>query len=116
MPDKIKQNLLDIEEASEKIIQFTHNISGADKFYDEAMIFDAVMMNIIVIGEAVSRMPDDFIEEFDFIDWPKIKGLRNIIAHCYFGIDAEEIWQIVQTEIPALKRDIKKIISERWNE
>lgn len=116
MPDKIRQNLLDIKEASEKIIQFTGNISGADKFYNEVMIFDAVMMNIIVIGEAVSRIPDDFIENYNFVDWPKIKGLRNIIAHDYFGIDAEEIWQIVRIKIPALKGDIEKIIKERWNE
>jgi hypothetical protein len=42
-------------------------------------------MNFVVVGEAVSRLTDDFISKNNHIDWAKIKGLRNIIAHDYFG-------------------------------
>ncbi len=110
MYDKNKQNILDIQEAIEKILSFTNNISNHEEFYQNQMVFDAVLMNFIVIGEAVSRLADDFISKNNHIDWGKIKGLRNIIAHDYFGIDVEEIWQIVENTIPEFNNQINKIL------
>jgi uncharacterized protein with HEPN domain len=49
------------------------------------------------VSEAMIR------ETHDQIDWFKMKGFRNIIAHNYFGIDAEEVWQIIQNKLPKLK-------------
>ncbi len=73
------------------------------------IVFDAVMMNFIVIGEAVSRLTEGFTNDNSHIDWNKIKGLRNIIAHDYFGIDAEEIWQIINNVMPEFEKQIRKI-------
>jgi uncharacterized protein with HEPN domain len=42
-------------------------------------------------------------------DWHKAKGFRNIIAHNYFGIDAEEVWQIIHTSLKVLKAVILKL-------
>ena len=53
-------------------------------------------MNFIVIGEMTSKLSETFIQDTsELIDWYKIKGFRNILAHNYFGVDAEEVWQIV---------------------
>ena len=41
-----------------------------------------------------------------------VKGLRNIVAHNYFGIDAEEIWQIVQTHLRKLNDEVSTILDE----
>ncbi len=46
------------------------------------------------------------------IEWIKIKGFRNIVAHDYFGIDAEEVWQIIRNKIPALKNDCQQLLDE----
>ena len=43
--------------------------------------------------------------------WSKVKDFRNIIAHNYFGIDAEEVWQIIKNDLPKLKDDINKILN-----
>ena len=67
-------------------------------------------MNFVVVGEAVSRLTDDFISKNNHIDWAKIKGLRNIIAHDYFGIDAEEIWQVVKNTISGFGKQIKEVL------
>lgn len=111
MYDKNKQNILDMKEAIEKIFSFTNNISNHEEFDQNQIVFDAVMMNIVVIGEAVSRLTDDFISKNNHIDWIKIKGLRNIIAHDYVGIDVEEIWQIVKNTIPEFNNQINEILS-----
>ena len=68
------------------------------------------MMNFVIIGEMVVKLSDDFKAQFSEIEWHKIKGLRNIAAHDYFGIDAEEVWQIIQKYLPDLKGFIQKHI------
>lgn len=112
MSDRNLQNIFDIVEAAEKIKNYTAGINNADQFFSQSLVFDAVMMNFVVIGESVSRLSDDFINSHPAINWYKIKGLRNIIAHDYFGIDAEEIWQIILNDIPLLLKDVKGIIDE----
>ncbi|MCF6246257.1 MAG: DUF86 domain-containing protein [Desulfobacula sp.] len=70
------------------------------------------MMNFIIIGEMVARLTEEFIEQNKHVDWFKIRGFRNIVAHNYLGIDAEEVWQIISTHLPNLKEEIKKILCD----
>ncbi len=69
-------------------------------------------MNFIIIGEMVSRLSDTLIEENKQVDWFKIRGFRNIVAHNYFGVDAEEVWQIIRNHIPGLQKNIRKILKK----
>lgn len=107
---KDRLSLDGILDAAEKIIDFSRPFSNADDFFADQKSFDAVCMNFIVIGEMVDRISDDFKLTYGEIDWKKIKGLRNIIAHDYFGVDAEEIWSIIKRHIPALIESIRKIV------
>jgi len=59
------------------------------------------------------KLSDDFRQSTESrIDWFKIRGLRNIIAHNYFGIDAEEIWQIIQDSLIRLDSEIRIILEK----
>jgi uncharacterized protein with HEPN domain len=99
-----------IIEASDRIIEYTSGIKSADDFNNDYRNFDATMMNFVVIGEMVVKLSDDFKKKHDKIEWIKIKGFRNIVAHDYFGIDAEEVWQIIKNKIPTLKADIQGLL------
>jgi len=110
MFEKDRLAILSIIEAIQKIHDYTYESSNADEFYESQRDFDAAMMNFIIIGEMASRLSDDFIEQNNHIDWFKIRGFRNIIAHNYFGIDAEEVWQIIQNHTPRLLRDLENIL------
>jgi uncharacterized protein with HEPN domain len=68
------------------------------------------MMNFVVIGEMADKLSEDFKKKQDKVEWIKIKGFRNIVAHDYFGIDAEEVWQIIKNKIPKLKADIQGLL------
>ena len=107
---KDKNNLLGILESVEKIKIFTAEFNNPSDFFNDIAKFDAVLMNFIVIGEMVDRVSLEFKENNQQIDWFKIKGFRNIIAHDYFGVDAEEVWQISKNDIPKLEIDIKKLL------
>ena len=112
MSEKDKLNILAILEAIEKIAKYSAGYKNADEFYKNERDFDAAMMNFIIIGEMVSRLSDKFIAENSQIDWFKIRGFRNIVAHDYFGIDAEEVWQIIKTHLPKLEIDLQAILKK----
>jgi uncharacterized protein with HEPN domain len=113
MPDRERLNLLSILESTQKILEYTKGYSTVEEFAGNQRDFDAVMMNFVVIGEMVNRLTDQFVDKNPQIDWFKIRGFRNIVAHNYFGIDAEEVWQIIQNHIPILQKEIEKILQEK---
>ena len=109
MSEKDSHNLDSILEAINKIYSYTKIYTDPDTFYNDDKTFDAVMMNFIVIGEMVLRMSEKFKEANPQIEWNRIKGFRNLVAHDYFGIDAEEVWQIITNDLPNLKLEISMI-------
>lgn len=46
------------------------------------------------------------------IDWFQIKAFRNILAHNYFGIDADEVWQIIHHNLPDLQTKLKELTEQ----
>jgi uncharacterized protein with HEPN domain len=99
-----------ILEAIDRIIEYTTGIKSADDFNNDYRNFDATMMNFVVIGEMIDKLSDEFKKNHPEVEWIKIKGFRNIVAHDYFGIDAEEVWQIIKTKIPTLQSDIRLLL------
>lgn len=110
MSNNIKFDLLSLVEAIHKIELYSQDFSNADNFYHDQKSFDASMMQFVVIGEVISRLDETFKRENSNVPWQKIKDFRNIIAHDYFGIDADEIWDIIQNKILPLKSDIEELI------
>lgn len=103
MPERNKFQLMAILEAIEKIERFTSDLSNWQELKNDEETFDACLMNFVIIGESVLRLDIDFIEKNNQIEWHKIRGFRNLIAHDYFGIDVEEVWDIIKNKIPELK-------------
>ena len=112
MSEKDEGNLRASKEASEKILLFTKSKKSADELYDDVIVFDAVLMNFIVIGEAVSRLSSDLLIKYNELPWSEIKGFRNIVAHNYFGVDAEEVWQIIQNDLPSFQNYVNSILED----
>lgn len=110
MSEKDKANLLAILDSCDKIEVFIDEVWDADSFYADTRTFDAVLMNFVVIGEAVARLSSDIKSAHATITWQQIKQFRNIVAHNYFGDDAEEVWQIVERDLPDLKSKISSMV------
>ena len=108
----IQFNLQSLLDAIEKIDTYSHTFSDADDFYHDSKSFDATMMQFVVIGEIVAKLDDDYKQTHDTIPWQKVKDFRNIIAHDYFGIDADEIWSIIQNHLLPLRDNIKVLLEK----
>ena len=109
MSNNIIFNLNALVESIEKIELYSRDFEDADAFYHDQKSFDASMMQFVVIGEIISRLDENFKMSHAEIPWQKIKDFRNIIAHDYFGIDADEIWDIINNKLLPLKNDIKRL-------
>lgn len=88
------------------------NISSTDDYYSSPTGMQLLAANctlIKAIGEGINRlMPDYLSTNFPAIPWIDIIGMRNRIAHGYFGLDAEIVLDEIQTDIPLLKKAIIK--------
>jgi uncharacterized protein with HEPN domain len=104
-------NLLlnDIIESGEKILHYVQGLSY-DQFLNDDKTIDAVIRNFEIIGEAANRLPDDFKESHQEIDWYRIRGFRNRIVHHYFGVDYDILWQIKETFLPEMLLEIKRLV------
>ena len=78
------------------------------KFKMTYIVVDAVVRNFEIIGEASKKIPTDIQEKYPEIPWRKMYGLRNLIAHEYFGIDYEMIWEIAKNNLPKNRMDLQK--------
>jgi uncharacterized protein with HEPN domain len=100
-------------DAIDRIREYTGDFSTADEFNEDYRSFDATMMNFVIIGEMVDKLSENFKTKHKSIEWLKIKDFRNIVAHDYFGIDAEEVWQIIKNNLPELQVNILKILERQ---
>ena len=83
---------------------------NVEDFIMNRILHDAIVMNLLAIGELTTHMSDDFkASSRDRIDWRSLKQLRNIIAHRYGAIQFEIIWNIINDILP----DIKSFCSEQ---
>ena len=77
---------------------------------------DAICMILLAVGEAFKKIDrkteGKLLARFPEVDWPGVKGVRNVIAHGYFDIDAEEVFAICRDDIPALILTVRKMIEE----
>ena len=76
-----------------RIIDYTKNVSF-EQFINDSKTSNAVIRNFEITGEASNRLPEDFKNNSNSIDWERIRGFRNRVVHEYFGIDYSVVWQL----------------------
>ncbi len=110
----IEQILGSIEKIERRFI----NINSSDDFLDsdEGMdMLDSICMQLIATGESIKNIDKisngELLTKYPDVDWKGIKGVRDIISHHYFDIDAEEIFNICENNIEKLSQTLKLILN-----
>jgi len=106
-----RPNLLAMLDAIARISEYTRGIASPETFSAESIVFDATLMNFVVIGEMADRLSRDLKARHDEVDWQKIKDFRNIVAHDYMGVDAEEVWQILTGDLSVLEMQLREMVA-----
>jgi uncharacterized protein with HEPN domain len=80
-----------------------------DTFFENKMLNDAVQRQFEILGEATTHVPNNIQRKFKTIPWDSMYSLRNHIAHEYFDVDHEIIWEIIKNDLPKDLENLKEI-------
>ena len=105
--------LEDIQTSCAKIERYVQGMDREEFIADE-VVFDAVIRNLIIIGEAARQVSEETKSRYSDVAWRKIVGLRNIVTHVYFGIDEDIIWDLVQHYVPDLRMRVARILEAEF--
>lgn len=97
--------LKDILTAFNRIEEYIKGLDFSD-FQSNYLVSDAVIRNFEVVGEASKNIPEELKLKYTELPWKSMAGLRNIIAHQYFGVDYHTLWQIATKDLPKNKKDL----------
>ena len=101
----------DIQASCKKVLRYTEGMNH-EMFVQDDRTYDAVVRNLEIIGEAVKHIPEDVRQRYPVVEWRKIAGLRDVVAHIYFGINDEIVWDVVENKIPQLLEQISRILEQ----
>jgi len=99
----------DIVEACKWIATYTDGMTAVE-FARDRKTLDAVVRNLEIIGEAVKKIPPDIRAEMPDIDWQRIAGLRDILAHAYFAVDTDIVWDVARNKVPQLHQRVEEFL------
>ena len=103
-----------IQQAASDACVFVEGLSK-DDFIEDKRTQQAVIMSLIIVGEASTKIMDgfpEFVAQHNQVPWRSMRGMRNRIAHGYFDINLDVVWDTVQTALPALIEDISRLRQE----
>lgn len=107
----MKENSVYLRHILECIRRIEEDTAGGyERFMGSHIYQDAVLRNLQTMAESTQQLSEDLKASHPEIKWQSIVAFRNVLIHDYLGIDIERIWEIVQEDMPELKRTVQKIL------
>jgi uncharacterized protein with HEPN domain len=105
-----RERLRDVLEAIERIERYA--VRGRQALATEELLQTWVVHHLMIIGEACRALSRDFRTQHPADVWALAAGLRNVIVHQYFGIDLVVVWNVIERDLPALKKRVQEIVTQ----
>ena len=105
-----QERVQDILDAAHQIGIYVRGMTF-ERFVDDTRTFDAVVRNIVIIGEAANYLPTDIRARLSDIPWGDIIGMRNRLVHRYFQVDSSIVWNAATRHVPPLASQIQAYLA-----
>jgi uncharacterized protein with HEPN domain len=112
-PERVEDYLEHIAEAIDRVTGYLQPVADLAAFQKNQQVQDAVVRNIEIIGEAVSKIQStapDFTKQHSELPWAQMRGMRNIAIHEYFFLDLEIVWKTAKDDFPKLGQQIHALL------
>jgi|WetSurMetagenome_2_1015567.scaffolds.fasta_scaffold1125022_2 uncharacterized protein with HEPN domain len=90
----------------------SYAMDGKPAFLASTMMQDAIIRNFEIIGEATKHLSQEIRQSHSEIQWRGLAGFRDVLIHNYMGVDLVEVWNIIENELPQIKRSLEPILIE----
>ncbi len=100
----------DILAAVRAIADYTDGMTF-EEFVGDARTMDAVIRNLMTMGESIRWIPEPILEAHPQVPWRTLRGVRNVVVHEYFGVDPGILWETVRRDLPSLEADLEAVLA-----
>jgi len=100
----------DILAAMRAIARYTDGMT-LDQFVNDARTMDAVVRNLMTMGESIRWIPEPILDAHPAVPWRTLRGMRNVVVHEYFGVDPAILWETVRSDLPPLEADLEAVLA-----
>ena len=112
MNNKVRSILEHMLEDAQDAMKFANEAGEIDVFSSNRMIYKAVVMSILNIGELTKHLPQDYKATRNEITWKNISGMRDIAAHGYHTMNHKIIWDVVKNYLPDLAKFLQRQLDQ----
>jgi uncharacterized protein with HEPN domain len=91
-----------------------YSAQGYSTFVQSELIQTWIIHHILIIGEAVSRLSEEIRNRHPEIPWRQMITMRNILVHVYFKVGKDEVWNVVESDLPKLKQQLSDILIQEF--
>lgn len=109
MPPRNLATMLQMLRSAQSIVAYVHGVDE-ESFKDNEMLRSAVQYQIMIIGQAISRLSPEFLQAHPEIPWMPIKRMRNTLVHRYDDVNLDIVWDTATRDAPALITLIEPIL------
>lgn len=102
-------SLLDMLKAARKVVEYATGLDESS-FMASSRDQDAILRQLTIVGEAAKRVSEEFRISHPEVPWRRVAGFRDVVVHDYFKVDIEEVWRIVQGDVPELIEVIEPLV------
>ena len=92
-------------------VKFSSNLKK-NEFLKDRFSQSAIIRELEIVGEATKNLSESFRKKYSNVEWTLIAGMRDKLIHHYFGVDLDTVWDILEYDLPNLKKEIEKILKD----
>ena len=110
-PRSWQQRIAGIIESAEKILAAVEGVEFS-RFASDTLLRDAVLYNVVIIGEAARYVPADGQNRYPEVPWRELREIRNFVTYVYHRVSYRHIWRTIATDLPVMVPRLRVLLEK----